>query len=164
MNEVKDLRKKLNPDNSFAVPNDLADKYMRIFNGKQLEAVMDLIRQTYKAGVSDGRNESPLFAIIPVSILENSELSANAKLLYGEIMALSKRSGKCYATNAHLAKMLSLSDRSIPQLLKELSGIGLVIIDIKRSSKGTYRDIMVSFFNEGGHRSITRGASLKNEV
>jgi len=163
MNEIKDLRKNLTPENSFAIPNDLVDKYMRILDKEQLLAVMDLVQQTYKAGVNDGRNESPLFAVIPVSILENDKLSANAKLLYGEIMALSKRNGKCYATNAHLGRMLSLSERSIPQLLKELSGIGLIMVDIKRNHRGTYRDIVVSFFNEGGHRSITRGVSQNNE-
>ena len=69
MNEIKDLRKNLTPENSFAIPNDLVDKYMRILDKEQLLAVMDLVQQTYKAGVNDGRNESPLFAVIPVSIL-----------------------------------------------------------------------------------------------
>ena len=118
-------------------------------------------KPAYEKGLQDGRNESPLFAVIPVSILENKNLSANAKLLYGEICALSKKSGKCYATNDYLGSVLGLKERSIPNLLKELSGNGLVFIDIERSKRGTYRNITVSFFNEGGHHSITRGGLAK---
>ena len=115
----------------------------------------------YEKGLLEGRQEIGMFAIIPVSILENKNLSANAKLLYGEIMALSKKSGKCYATNEYLANMLGLKKESMPQLLKELSGIGLILVNINRSPKGTYRNITVSFFNEGGYQSITRGGRLR---
>jgi len=158
--EVRDLK---NPDEFTAIPNDLVDKYMRLFDGKQLEAVMDLIKQTFKAGLDYGRNESPMFAVIPMSILENKVLSANAKLLYGEIMALSKRSGKCYATNEHLANVLGLKRTTIPNLLRELSGSGLIIIDIKRDKKGTYRDIMVSFFSNGGCSNLTMRGIAKEQ-
>jgi len=129
-------------------------------------------KPAYEKGLQEGRNESGLYAIIPMSILENKSLSANAKLLYGEIMALSKKSGKCYATNEYMADVLGLSKRSMPSLLQELSGIGLIMVSINRSKKGTYRDIIVSFFADGGHRCITRGgvakqrrgASLSSEV
>ncbi len=140
-----------------AVPNDLFEKYRGIFNEEQHKAVIDLIKQTYKAGLDIGRNESPLYAVIPINIMENKDLSANAKLLYGEIMALAKKSGKCYATNEHLANILGLKKASIPNLLRELSGIGLIMVDIQRSQKGTYRNITVSFFNNGGHCSTTMG-------
>ena len=129
-------------------------------------------KPAYEKGLLEGRQEAGLFAIIPMSILENKNLSASAKLLYGEIMALSKKSGQCYATNEYMANMLGISKRSIPQIIKELSGIGLILVNIKRSKKGTYRHITVSFFNGGGHRSTTMGgivkerggASLNNEV
>lgn len=140
-----------------AVPNDLFEKYRGIFNEEQHKAVIDLIKQTYKAGLDIGRNESPLYAVIPINIMENKDLSANAKLLYGEIMALAKKSGKCYATNEHLANILGLKKASIPNLLRELSGIGLIMVDIQRSQKGTYRNITVSFFNNGGHCLTTMG-------
>lgn len=163
INKIIDDRDGLNADNSVAVPNDLMDKYMKLFDEKQLEAVMDLIKQTYKAGLEIGRNESPLFAIIPMSILENQNLSANAKLLYGEIMALSKKSGKCYATNEHLGKILGLKRESIPQLLRELSGNGLVFVDIKRTKDGTYRDIRVLFFDNGGYGNLTMGGMAEQQ-
>jgi len=128
---------------------------------KREDPFVEVSKMAYEAGLKDGRNESGLYAIIPMSILENTTLPANAKLLYGEIMALSKKSGKCYATNEHLADMLGLKKPSIPSLLKELAGTGLIIVDIKRSSKGTYRDIMVSFFNDGRYNSTTRGGIVR---
>jgi hypothetical protein len=122
---------------------------------------LSAVQEAYEKGLLEGRNESPLYAVIPVSILERTDISANAKLLYAEIMALSKKSGKCYATNKHLASMLGLKERSITQLLNELSGTGIVIVSIKRSSEGTYRDMRVSFFDEGGHQSIARGGIVR---
>ena len=118
-------------------------------------------KPAYEKGLLEGRQESGLFAIIPMSILENKTLSANAKLLYGEIMALSKKSGLCYATNEYMGEMLGLAKRSIPQILKELLGCGLILVDIERSYKGTYRNITVSFFNEGGDNKLTRGGIVR---
>lgn len=162
MEKIVDERA-LTPDNSTTIPNDFVDKYAKLFidSEEKYNAVIDCIQQAYKAGLEIGRNESPIFAIIPMSILENAELSANAKLLYAEITALSKKSGKCYATNEHLGRVLGLSGRSIPPLIKELSGCGLVIVDIKRNKEGTYRNILVSYFNDGGHRSIARGGIVR---
>jgi biotin operon repressor len=120
-------------------------------------------KPAYERGLLEGRQESGLFAIIPMSILEDKTLSANAKLLYGEIMALSKKSGKCYATNEYLADVLGLSKTSLPQIIRELAGCGLIVVDIQRSKKGTYRDITVSFFNKGGHSSLTMGGIVKEQ-
>lgn len=50
-------QRKLTPDNSTAVPNDLVDKYFSLFKGKTLMAVLDLIRQAYIAGLEIGRSE-----------------------------------------------------------------------------------------------------------
>lgn len=54
----QDTRQKtLNPEDAVAIPNDLVDKYLPLFkNKKQLLAVMDLIRQSYLAGLTIGRN------------------------------------------------------------------------------------------------------------
>ena len=120
-------------------------------------------KPAYEKGLLEGRQEPGLFAIIPMSILESKTLSANAKLLYGEIMALSKKSGKCYATNEYLSEMIGLSKTSMPQIIRELSGCGLILVDIQRSKKGTYRNITVSFFNKEGYSQITKGGIVKEQ-
>lgn len=48
---------KLTPDNSFAVPNDLIDHYMKLFNLKELGIIMGLCKQSYEAGLQIGRSE-----------------------------------------------------------------------------------------------------------
>ena len=96
--------------------------------------------------------EPNFYAIIPISILEKKSISANAKLLYAEIMALSKKSGRCFATNEYLADRMGLSKRTIPSLLKELRDDLLIQVSIKRNHDGTYRDITVSLIGDGGER------------
>ena len=107
--------------------------------------------------------EPNFYAVIPMSILEKNTISANAKLLYAEITALSKKSGKCFATNEYLSERLGISKRTIPSLLKELKDNSLVLISIKKNKNGTYRDIFIlpnnnggaSLNNDGGYREIT---------
>jgi len=56
------MDKKLTPDNSTAIPNDLVDKYMPLFKKKEhLSAVLDLIQQAYKAGLTIGRDETKFY-------------------------------------------------------------------------------------------------------
>lgn len=119
-------------------------------------------KPAYEKGLLEGRQEGGLFAVIPLVILENKDLSANAKLLYAEIVALSKKSGRCYATNEYLANILSLKRVSIPRLLRELITLKLITITIQRSLKGTYRDIWVTFFSKGGDSAIAMGG-IANE-
>lgn len=105
--------------------------------------------------------EPNFFAVIPISILEKKTISANAKLLFAEIMALSRKSGRCYATNDYLAQRLGLSKRTIPALLKELKDDLLVKIEINRNTDGTYRDIRVSLIGNGGDSQIARWGIAK---
>ena len=106
--------------------------------------------------------EPNFYAIIPISILEKKSISANAKLLYAEIMALSKKSGKCFATNEYLADRMGLSKRTVPSLLKELRDDLLIQVSIKRNKDGTYRDITVSLIGDGGaRRRAIRGIAKK---
>ena len=64
--------------------------------------------------------EPNFFAVIPISILEKKTISANAKLLYAEIIALSKKSGKCFAKNEYLAERLGIEKDTVRSLLAEL--------------------------------------------
>lgn len=50
-----EIEDELTPYNSVCIPNDFVDKYMKLFKGnKQLEAVLDLIKQSYQIGVENG--------------------------------------------------------------------------------------------------------------
>lgn len=107
--------------------------------------------------------EPGFYAVIPIEILEKKTISANAKLLYAEIMALSKKSGRCYATNEYLAERLGLSKATIPSLLRELKDDMLVRVEIKRSDQGTFRDITLSLIGNRGYDQTARGGIAKGQ-
>jgi len=73
------------------------------------------------------------YAIIPASV-RYSNLKPNAKLLYGEITALSNKLGFCYATNNYFAELYNVSKNTISNWLSDLNKVGFVTIDIKRNS------------------------------
>lgn len=94
--------------------------------------------------------EPSMYATIPVAILERKDLSATAKVLYAEIVALAKRNGECFATNKYIADRIGLSDTSINRPLRELVESDLIKTRIDRSKKGTYRKIYVCFLTKRG--------------
>lgn len=71
------------------------------------------------------------YAIIPANVRYDEGLPANAKLLYGEITALSNKKGYCYASNAYFAKLYKVSIRSIQSWIASLSAKGYISVELK---------------------------------
>jgi hypothetical protein len=59
------------------------------------------------------------YAIIPATV-RYSNITPNAKLLYGEITALSNKHGYCYASNAYFSSLYGVSKTSINNWINEL--------------------------------------------
>jgi hypothetical protein len=72
------------------------------------------------------------YAIIPASV-RYSNLKPNAKLLYGEITALSNKLGFCYATNNYFAELYNVSKNTISNWLSDLNKVGFITIEIVRN-------------------------------
>lgn len=71
------------------------------------------------------------YAIIPANVRYDKALSANAKLLYGEITALCNERGYCWAGNDYFAKLYSVSKTSISKWISQLVKQKYLCLDIE---------------------------------
>lgn len=76
------------------------------------------------------------YAVIPASVRYDDKISANAKLLYGEISALIGREGFCYASNAHFASLYQVSERTITSWVAALKDGGYIKVHMDRDDSG----------------------------
>ena len=71
------------------------------------------------------------WAVIPATVRYDPALPPNAKLLYGEITALSNAKGYCYAQNRYFSALFGLSERSVCRLLAALAKGGYLRTDVQ---------------------------------
>jgi len=70
------------------------------------------------------------YAIIPANVRYDEELTANAKLLYGEITALCNEKGYCWASDTYFTELYKVSKASIQNWLKILEEKGYITREI----------------------------------
>lgn len=74
-------------------------------------------------------NERPTFyAVIPAAV-RYADITAQAKLLYGELTALTEQEGFCWASNAYFARLYQAGTRSVSRWLSELEKAGFINIE-----------------------------------
>ena len=66
------------------------------------------------------------YCVIPAHVRYNGNLTNLAKLLYGEISALSNALGYCYATNSYFARLYGVSTRTITSAIAQLEHVGAI--------------------------------------
>ena len=69
------------------------------------------------------------YAVIPADVRYDENLKDKAKLLYGEISALSNQYGYCYASNKYFANLYKVSTTTISTLIKNLIDCGYIESD-----------------------------------
>lgn len=82
-------------------------------------------------------NSKSYYAVIPANVRYDDDITANAKLLYGEITALCNDKGYCWASNDYFAKLYNVSNRSITRWIKSLTDKGYIdyLIDPQEGNK-----------------------------
>ncbi len=101
------------------------------------------------------------YAIIPADVRYDKNLKDKAKLLYGEITALSNKDGYCYANNKYFADLYQVNIRTIKDLIKSLIDRGYIksVIVYKDNSKEVMQRklYLVKKFSPPGEEIFTRG-------
>lgn len=85
---------------------------------------------------------------IPVSVLMDKSICANAKLLYGVVIVLSYIKNYFFADNTYLAETLNTTRRTITRLIKELKDNDYIyIVNDKHKRKIYIKDVPTSSIN-----------------
>ena len=71
------------------------------------------------------------YSIIPATVRYDHNLKANEKLMYGEITALSSKSGYCWAENRYFAELYDVHKITISKWLKNLEDNGYIRTELK---------------------------------
>lgn len=119
------------------------------------------------------------YAIIPAEVRYDPKLRANEKLLYGEITALTYKTGECWASNNYFAKLYETTPQAISKWILNLQARGYVNIQYEKEGKqfkkriikvSTYID-RVSTNVEGGYQQMIKenntsinNTSIKEEI
>ncbi|MBM6870791.1 helix-turn-helix domain-containing protein [Pseudoflavonifractor phocaeensis] len=75
------------------------------------------------------------WALIPATVRYDAHLPPNAKLLFGEVTALSNKMGYCRAGNGYFASLFGLSDRSVRRLIALLAERGYLCVEVIRDEE-----------------------------
>lgn len=89
-------------------------------------------------------NFQSFYAVIPADVRYDARITANAKLLYGEITALCNQHGFCWAKNEYFAKLYGTSERSIQRWIDDLVTCGYIRKDYRRDENGVPTERCIS--------------------
>lgn len=84
------------------------------------------------------------YAVIPSYVRYCKELESSAKLLYGELTALSNLHGYCWASNEYFANLYDVDTRTIQRWLETLKKNGFIEVEIKKEGMKSSRKIWIS--------------------
>lgn len=92
------------------------------------------------------------YAIIPANIRYDRTLRASEKLLYGEITALSKQTGECWASNKYFCSLYEVKPNAIATWIRHLKEKGYIEVEYEYNG----REIQKRIIKIGGIQKDTR--------
>jgi hypothetical protein len=102
------------------------------------------------------REKPSYYAVIPANVRYDKNLSANAKLLYGEITALCNKAGYCWAGNQYFADLYGTVPRTARRWIGELEAGGFITIEYKYvSGTNEIETRLIRISEAGGDKNVT---------
>ena len=107
-------------------------------------------------------NNPTYWAVIPANV-RYSKLKASAKLLYGEISALTNKEGYCWASNNYFAELYGVSKNTISLWINQLKKYGFIHVDVIRDkNKQVIKRTMSIIKNDERSQVFKEDAIIKN--
>ena len=94
------------------------------------------------------------YAIIPAPVLYCASLPPAAKLLFGEIVALTSVRGYCFAQNPHFVERHGVSSRAVQKWLAALSKHGFINIEFVGEERRIYATAMLPNPSAQGRKKV----------
>ena len=108
--------------------------------------------------MNEWKDWAGMFITVPALVVMEEELSGDEKILFGVILGLSRVDGYCRATNAYLAKLMRISDRSVQRNIASLKKAGFIDVEIIRDERGEVQErqlrCMISFRGASKYRGV----------
>jgi len=98
--------------------------------------------------------ERPTFYAVIPAFVRYADISAQAKLMYGEVTALCEAKGFCWASNGYFGKLYNANERTVRRWLNELAAADFVTVDAANNQHGAdSARCRPPFRNDLAHRS-----------
>ena len=87
--------------------------------------------------MSDNEEElqKSYYSVIPATVRYDESLTANAKLMYGEITSLANHLGYCFASNNYFAKLYKVTPQAISKWINLLADRGYINLSYIQKEK-----------------------------
>jgi hypothetical protein len=99
------------------------------------------------------------YAVIPATVRYNENITPNAKLLYGEITALSNKFGYCIATNIYFAKLYNTKEITVIRWINSLKEEEFIYTELTSNRN---RKIFINKGNKNDTLNNTSYRSIKD--
>ena len=125
--------------------------------------IISLGRQEREVRLSintDPQNKKSSDLYIPEHIRYDPNLSFFQKFLLAEIIALSKQTGQCWATNKHFAEAYDVSERYVRKSIQNLIKEGYITSKLNNEKGGERFLIYITKVEEGRNNSSGEGGTI----